>query len=122
MFSIIPIFRPRNRHSRDTHGTVVHISISSSLKQSGPLIAPPEGRKEDQFRYRYVEPHFRSALKLAKANGGSGWDVVAEQQRLLRYLAAVLCRGTSRMLRGATRSRPAGSRSCRCAWGCSSSE
>jgi hypothetical protein len=40
-----------------------------------------------EFRYRCVEPHFRSALKLAKANGGNGWDVVAEKQRLLRYLS-----------------------------------
>jgi hypothetical protein len=34
-----------------------------------------------------------------------------KKQRHLRYLAAVLCRENSRMLRGATRSRHAGSRS-----------
>jgi hypothetical protein len=63
-----------------------------------------------EFRNRYVEPHFKSALKLAKANGGNGWDVISKKQRLMRHLAAVICRENSRMLRSATRSRPAGSR------------
>jgi hypothetical protein len=55
-----------------------------------------------KYKNRYVKPHFRSALKLAKANGDNGWDVVAEKQRLLCYLAAVLCRENSRMLRVTT--------------------
>jgi hypothetical protein len=63
-----------------------------------------------EFRNRYVEPHFKSALKLAKANGGNGWAVISKKQRLMRHLAAVIRRENSRMLRSATRSRPAGSR------------
>jgi hypothetical protein len=56
-----------------------------------------------EFRNRYFELHFRSALKLAKANCGNGWDVVAEMRKissfrkaekqrllLLRHLAAGL--------------------------------